>query len=39
VPLWFTHSATAYSLRLVGWGPDPQMSRFTHLGLAAGGMP
>lgn len=39
VPLWFTHSATAYSLRLAGWGHDPQGSRFTALRLAAGGMP
>jgi ABC-type transport system substrate-binding protein len=39
VPLWFTHSATAYSLRLVGWGPDPQASRFTRLRLAGGGIP
>jgi len=39
VPLWFTHSATAYSLRLAGWGRDPQGSRFTTLRLAADGMP
>jgi ABC-type transport system substrate-binding protein len=39
VPLWFTHSATAYSLRLAGWGRDPQGSRFTTLRVAAGGMP
>jgi peptide/nickel transport system substrate-binding protein len=39
VPLWFTHSATAYSLRLAGWGRDPQGSRFTTLRVAAGAMP
>jgi ABC-type transport system substrate-binding protein len=39
VPMWFTHSATAYSLRLAGWGRDPQASRFTTLKLAAAGTP
>jgi ABC-type transport system substrate-binding protein len=39
VPLWFTHSASAYSLRLVGWGRDPQGSRFARLRLATGGAP
>jgi peptide/nickel transport system substrate-binding protein len=36
VPLWFTHSASAYSLRLAGWGLDPQASRFTRLQRAGG---
>lgn len=31
--LWFTRTATAYSLRLTGWGRDPQMSRFTRVRL------
>jgi hypothetical protein len=39
VPLWFTHSASAYSLRLAGWGRDPQGSRFARLRLATGGAP
>jgi ABC-type transport system substrate-binding protein len=33
--LWFTRTATAYSLRLAGWGRDPQLSRFLDLRLAA----
>jgi peptide/nickel transport system substrate-binding protein len=33
--LWFTRTATAYSLRLAGWGRDPQMSRLFHLRLAS----
>lgn len=32
--LWFTRTATAYSLRLAGWGRDPQLSRFLDLRLA-----
>jgi ABC-type transport system substrate-binding protein len=32
--LWFTRSATVYSLRLTGWGADPQMSRLNALRLA-----
>jgi peptide/nickel transport system substrate-binding protein len=32
--LWFTRTTTAYSLRLDGWGPDPQISRFLRLHLA-----
>jgi len=32
--LWFTRSATAFSLRHVGWGDDPVISRFTELRLA-----
>lgn len=32
--LWFTRSATAYSLRLAGWSRDPQMSRLTRIRLA-----
>jgi len=33
--LWFTRTATAYSLRLSGWGRDPQMSRHVLLHLAS----
>jgi ABC-type transport system substrate-binding protein len=33
--LWFTRTATAYSLRLAGWGRDPQLSRFLDLRLAS----
>lgn len=33
--LWFTRTATAYSLRLSGWGRDPQMSRHMLLHLAS----
>jgi ABC-type transport system substrate-binding protein len=33
--LWFTRSATIYSLRLTGWGADPQASRLTNLRLVA----
>lgn len=32
--LWFTRTATAYSLRLSGWGRDPQMSRLMYVQLA-----
>jgi peptide/nickel transport system substrate-binding protein/oligopeptide transport system substrate-binding protein len=32
--LWFTRSTTVYSLRLTGWGADPQMSRLSGLRLA-----
>lgn len=32
--LWFTRTATAYSLRLRGWGRDPQASRHMLLRLA-----
>lgn len=32
--LWFTRTTTAFSLRLAGWGRDPQVSRFTRLRLA-----
>jgi len=32
--LWFTRTATAYSLRLTGWGRDPQLSRHMYLRLA-----
>jgi peptide/nickel transport system substrate-binding protein len=39
VPLWFTQSATVYSLRLAGWGRDPQNSRFTTLRVAPAGRP
>jgi ABC-type transport system substrate-binding protein len=31
--LWFTRTTTAYSLRLSGWGRDPQSSRFTRVRL------
>jgi peptide/nickel transport system substrate-binding protein len=34
--LWFTRTATVYSLRLAGWGRDPMLSRFTTLRLAGG---
>jgi ABC-type transport system substrate-binding protein len=34
--LWFTRSATVYSLRLTGWGADPQMSMLRALRLATG---
>jgi ABC-type transport system substrate-binding protein len=33
--LWFTRTATVFSLRLTGWGNDPQWSRLTRLHLAA----
>jgi peptide/nickel transport system substrate-binding protein len=32
--LWFTRTATVYSLRLSGWGRDPMLSRLTTLRLA-----
>jgi ABC-type transport system substrate-binding protein len=32
--LWFTRTTTAYSLRLQGWGRDPQLSRFLRVRLA-----